>query len=79
MLTRERLAQLLPAKGFRRNVYSLFGAHAQDAFVVDHRGDRWVVFYTERGAEFDVSEHESEDSACRDLLDRLDKYDGYRE
>ena len=79
VLTLERLAELLPEKGFRRNAYSLFGAYAHDAFVIDHRGGHWVVFHTERGAEFDLVEHDSEDAACRDLLDRLYKYDGYRE
>lgn len=37
-----------------------------------------MTFYTERGVEFDVDEHETEDAASRDLLDRLYKYDGYR-
>jgi len=77
-LTREKLAELLPEKGFRRSGYSLSGAHGEDAFVIDHRGSRWVVFYTERGVESGLIEHKTEDAACRDLLDRLYKYDRHR-
>jgi hypothetical protein len=79
VLTRDRLAELLPAKGVRSTAYSLFGAHAADAFVIDQRANRWVVFYSERGAESDLVAHDSEDAACRDLLDRLYKYEGHRD
>jgi hypothetical protein len=79
VLTRDRLAELLPAKGFRSTSYSLYGAHADDAFGMDQRASGWVVFYTERGAESDLVAHDSEDAACRHLLDRLYRYAGYRD
>jgi hypothetical protein len=79
LLTRERLSHILSDKGFRSNPYSLSGAHLEDAFVMDQRGGGWVVFYTERGIEFGLTEHSSEDAACRDLLNRLYRYSGYRD
>lgn len=80
LLTRDKLAELLPAKRVRPDAYSLFGAHRDDAFVIDHRGGRWVVFYSERGGEYGLTEHDTEDAACRELLDRLlYRYDGTRD
>jgi 8-oxo-dGTP pyrophosphatase MutT (NUDIX family) len=72
-LTRESLAELLNG-AVPLNSYHLFGAHLDDAVVIDHRPDGWVVFYSERGGEFDVRFHDSEDAACRDLLARLRRF-----
>lgn len=54
--------------------YSLYGAHHDDAVVLAQLpAGRWRVFYSERGGEFDVAIHDSEDAACRDLLARLSR------
>jgi hypothetical protein len=47
------------------------GKYQDQAFVLDHWSNRWVVYYTERGVKSDVRKHVSEDAACRDLLARL--------
>jgi hypothetical protein len=70
-LTRGSLADLLDREGIRERAYSLFGAHKDDAIVMDHRPDGWVVFYTERGHESDLRRHQDEAAACLDLLDRV--------
>jgi hypothetical protein len=70
-ITRETLGELLVHTGVPPGSYHLYGAHIDDALVIDHRPEGWVVFYSERGAEFDLRLHHSEDSACRDLLARL--------
>ena len=52
--TRAALAAHLNALGVRENSYHLFGAHADDAIVMDNRPEGWVVFYCERGGEFEL-------------------------
>jgi len=70
-LTRQTLVGLLVHTGIQPDSYHLYGAHLNDALVIDHRPEGWVVHYSERGAEFDLRLHHSEDSASRDLLARL--------
>lgn len=70
-LTREALAHLLDRARVPGNTYHLYGAHLNDAFVMDHRPEGWVVFYSERGGEWSLRAHASEDLACHDLLVRL--------
>jgi len=70
-LTRGTLAELLDREGIRERAYSLFGAHKDDAIVLDQRSDGWVVYYVERGRESDVRRHQDEAAACLDLLDRV--------
>jgi hypothetical protein len=43
----------------------------QHRIVIDNRAAGWVVFYSERGGEFDLQAHPTEDDACRDVLRRL--------
>jgi hypothetical protein len=43
------LAAHLEALGVRDVTYHLFGAHLDDAMVIDRRPEGWVVFYSERG------------------------------
>jgi hypothetical protein len=50
---------------------SLYGANDHDRVLIDHRANGWAVFYSERGTEYDLQLHESEDAGCRDLLGRL--------
>jgi hypothetical protein len=72
-LTCERLAMLLHAEGYPDGSFGIGkrGKYRDQAFVLDRRSNRWVVYYTERGEKFDVRKHMSEDAACRDLLARL--------
>jgi hypothetical protein len=69
--TREALAARLGALGVRENTYHLFGAHLNDAIVMDRRPEGWVVFYSERGGESLLSVHEHEADGCADLLARV--------
>jgi hypothetical protein len=50
---------------------SSFGAHLEDAMVMDRRPEGWVVFYSERGGEYSLTVHSDEASACADMLSRL--------
>ena len=72
MLSREDLPALITAAGKDSGIVSLYGAHDNDTFVIDNRPAAWVVFYSERGGEFDLRRHASEEAACLDVLARLD-------
>lgn len=67
-LTREDTAALLRKRGTPQEAFHLYGAHVNDAFILDHRAGGWVVFYSERGNESNVRRHPTEEAACRDLL-----------
>ena len=49
----------------------MFGAHLDDAMVMDKRPQGWVVFYSERGGEYSLAAYESEADACAEILDRV--------
>lgn len=68
---RDALAAHLDDMGVREGTYHLFGAHLDDAIVMDQRPEGWVVFYSERGGEHSLSVHSDEAGACADLLSRL--------
>lgn len=69
--SRDALADHLEALGVRQGTYSLFGAHLDDAMVMDRRPEGWVVFYSERAGEYSLTVHNDEASACADLLGRM--------
>ena len=70
-LNRELLASVLAANGIAERAYHLYGAHQDNALVLDNRPQGWVVFYSERGGEDILSTYASEADACLDLLNRL--------
>ena len=71
LLDRERLAGWLAKRGVDPAVYSLEGGHPSERYVLDRRGNEWVVFYSERGLETGLRSFQSEDLACRYLVDLL--------
>lgn len=71
LLDRERLAGWLAKRGVDPAAYSLEGGHPSERYVLDQRGNEWVVFYSERGLETGLRSFESEDLACRHLVDLL--------
>jgi len=70
--TRTALADHLTELRVSENSYHLYGAHLDDAIVMDHRSEGWVVFYSERGGESALNVRRTEADACADLL-RLEK------
>jgi len=70
-LTRQSLAAQLDSEGVAERAYSLYGAHMEDAIVLDNRPDGWVVFYSERGGESGLKTYAKESDACLDLLSRV--------
>ncbi len=69
--TRVALAERLNQLGVAEDNYRLYGAHLENAVVMDQRSHGWVVFYCERGSETDLRVHPTEAAACADALERL--------
>jgi hypothetical protein len=65
----------LQAELDRRSVhpsrYSLHGGTPEDGFAITREGNKWLVYYSERGGRYDFEEFDIEDAACRALLSRL--------
>jgi hypothetical protein len=64
-----RLGSWLENAGFDPDSYSLTGGHPSEKYVLDHRGQQWLVYYSERGEENGLRCFPSEDLACRHLAD----------
>ncbi|MDN5792236.1 MAG: hypothetical protein L0H22_04150 [Brevibacterium aurantiacum] len=73
--TRTALEAHLTKLGVSEQGYHLSGAHLDDAIVMDHCPEGWVVFYSERGGESALKVHRTEADACADLLDRRTRDD----
>ena len=52
-------------------VYSLEGGQSNDTFCLEQLGQRWCVYYSERGERYDERTFESESTACVYLLEVL--------
>jgi hypothetical protein len=53
------------------SLVSLDGQRADETYVLEHRGNGWLVYLLERGTKHGFKKHKTEDAACRDLLARL--------
>jgi hypothetical protein len=72
-LDAERLAAILMARGVRPDAYQLCGGHPPERYILDHRGNEWLVYYSEHGLESGSRRFPSEDLAYRCLLDVIDR------
>lgn len=70
-MNRSELKHILQREAFDPGIYSLDGGLANDTLCLAHEGERWCVYYTERGARFDEQWFESEDEACELMLSNL--------
>jgi hypothetical protein len=69
-LTVAAVREALAARG-RLSLVSLDGERADETYVLERRGQGWLVFFLERGTKREFRKHSDEDAACRDLLARL--------
>jgi hypothetical protein len=70
-MNREQLLQLLHQKGIRVGVFSLDGRACDECLRLEQRGQGWLVYYAERGIRTNERVFETEDEACRYILERL--------
>jgi hypothetical protein len=54
--------------GIRSDSYSLSGGHPSEAYVLSHEGQRWAVYYGERGQETSRVDFDNEADACSHVL-----------
>jgi hypothetical protein len=70
-MSRARLVELLEAESVDANSYRLDGSRGDECLVLETHVGGWVVFYAERGLRTGERCFETEDEACRFMLDRL--------
>ena len=71
-MNRRQLQLRLNGLGIREDAYCLDGGYPSEAYVLARDGDRWRVYYCERGQESGVAEFDDESPACLHLLELLE-------
>ncbi len=70
-MTRDDLARILEAEGFRPDMYSLTGGLPNEAHCLEDRGREWTVYYSERGERSEERTFAHESEACEFFLLRI--------
>lgn len=71
-MDRRSLRQFLDAEGVSRDAYSLHPEPTRDeTYCLKAECGGWAIYYSERGLRSNEEHVETEDEACRLLLDRL--------
>jgi hypothetical protein len=70
-MRKAELSRLLYDLDVPPSVYRLDGTHLELAHVLAQRGEKWVVFLSERGTESGVEEFLDERTACVYFLGRV--------
>lgn len=68
---REELRRLLDEEGIDPASYTFDGGHPPEMYVLSITVGGWTVYYSERGLETARQDFDTEDAACRHLLDLL--------
>lgn len=65
------LAHIIAETGIPSDAYSLEGGLPNEAFCIGHDpdGNRWEVYYSERGRKSGLRTFDSEDEACSYFID----------
>ena len=70
-MNRQQLQATLREQNIRDNAYDLNGGHMPETYTLGERGDRWLVYYSERGLESGKREFATESEACQNLLSQI--------
>ena len=70
-MTIAQLRNVLLAEGFKEHYYDLDGRGKDEALTMCCENGRWCVYYSERGQQNDKVCYDSEDEACRRILESL--------
>ena len=70
-MNKQQLRQLLTQEDFRADTYDLDGGMLPERLTLAKEGNRWCVYYGERGLQAGKECFDTEDEACRSLLDQL--------
>jgi hypothetical protein len=71
LVDRQELTAILRQEGINADCFALDGGHPSERYVLDSRPDGWVTYYSERGQESGLRKFDTEDEACRHVLDQL--------
>jgi hypothetical protein len=71
-LSRDELVAWADSRGIARDAYTLDGGHQSETLVLDRRGPFWVVYYSERGFEHDLTSFGHESDALGHIRARLE-------
>jgi hypothetical protein len=55
-------------------MYSIQELGCGENIGIEGSGSNWIVFYSERGSKNDQSTFSTEDTACDNFLERINKY-----
>lgn len=70
-MNKQQLQELLKQEGFRADTYDLDGGMLPERLTLANEGNRWCVYYSERGLQTGKEYFYSESEACQSLLDQL--------
>jgi hypothetical protein len=70
-MNKQELQKLLKEEGFRADTYDLDGGMLPERLTLAREGNRWCVYYSERGLQSGKTFFDSEAAACQSLLDQL--------
>lgn len=71
-MNHNRLIELLNAYDVPSSFYS-FDGPGSDTWVLEAHGDKWQLYYSERGNRFDERTYASEEQACLAMFTEINK------
>ena len=80
-MNREELMTRLEEERINPRYYSIFGyteSPIEEQCVLQKEGDKWAVYYLERGQKTGLKMFEYEDEACRHFLEDILSYPDLR-
>jgi hypothetical protein len=76
-MTKAELKRKLESSGMPRDSYSLSGGLPNEAYCLEQAGDKWHVYYSERGSKSALKTFDSEQEACDYLFELVRRDSGY--
>lgn len=73
-MTIKELEKFLIKKGAPRDMYSLSGGLPNEAFCIERSGNKWHLYYSERGCKRTIGYFDSEDKVTSAFLSKVDRY-----
>jgi hypothetical protein len=70
-MTKETMAHYLECLGVRPDAYDLDSEFPNEALILNWNGQKWELYYSEKGLKTGLKMFSDEDSACRHLLSLL--------
>ena len=72
-MTVQEMLRVFRANGVPEHFYVIGGLGGGECYGLASQDGRWIVYYSERGQRSILNTFETEDAACRKLVDYVDK------